>query len=85
MCDESKGSTFRTIPKAAEYMRAKDPDCAITENAIRQAVRENKIPCRKVGVKSIVSIEEVGRYFEGAFSTTPEDDDRDDRKMGEFF
>lgn len=88
---ENDNSTlFRSIPGAVSYMKAKDPDCAVSEWAITSAIKENKIPHRKVGRKTIVNVKTLEEYFNGIEPTqidrTFEDNsERDERKMGEFF
>ena len=54
---------IRTIRTAVEEIKAEDPGTAITEYAIRSAIWEGKIKAKKVGVKNLVDIDEVKRYF----------------------
>lgn len=54
---------IRTIKKALEEIRNEDPGTSITEYAIRNAIWNGEIRAKKVGVKNLVDVEEVKRYF----------------------
>ncbi len=55
----------RTIRDAAAHFRAKDPDTALTEYAIRTLVRTGTVPCARVGKKYLVSLEALEAYLSG--------------------
>lgn len=56
--------TMRTINAAAECLREKDPDTALTRNAIRNLVLSGQIPHVKVGNKRLVAMEDLELYLE---------------------
>jgi len=53
---------LRTIKETITELKANDPGCQLTEWALRQLVKEEKIPVIKAGKKSLLSIEAVERY-----------------------
>ena len=53
----------RTISGAYKEIVSRDPNTAITKNAIRQAVVNNDIPSRRVGRTYLVTLEDVYSYF----------------------
>ncbi len=59
---------LRTIDKVIEELRAADPDTALTGWALRNLVKEGKIPVLKVGSKQLLSMEAVERYVNEQFS-----------------
>lgn len=58
--------TMRTISGAAQHFRNIDPYTAITEYAIRQAVKSGAVPSVKAGQKYLVAVENLEVYFSGA-------------------
>ena len=55
--------TMRTIPAAAEYLREKDPETALTRNAIRNLVLSGRVPHVQVGAKRLVAREDLETYL----------------------
>lgn len=58
---------LRTIDKLIEELHKSDPDCALTGWALRQLVKEGKIPVMMVGSKQLLSMESVERYIDEQF------------------
>ena len=58
---------LRTIDKAVDELRKSDPDCALTVWALRQLVKEGKVPVLRVGNKQLVSMESVELFIESQF------------------
>ncbi len=56
-------SKIRTIKSALKEIKEEDPDTAITEYAIRRAIWDQKLKSKKVGVKNLVDVDEVKKYF----------------------
>ena len=54
---------LRTIDKAIDELKASDPECALTEWALRRLVKEGEIPAVMIGSKQLVSIEAIESYF----------------------
>jgi len=54
---------LRTIKQTIHELKATDPGCQLTEWALRQMVKEEKIPVVKAGKKSLLSVEAVERYI----------------------
>ena len=54
---------LRTIKQIVNELKAIDPGCQLTEWALRQMVKEEKIPVVKAGKKSLLSVEAVERYI----------------------
>lgn len=54
---------IRTITKAYQEIKAADPDTAVTEYAIRQAVISGQVPSKKAGTKYLVDLEKLQEYF----------------------
>ena len=54
---------MRTIAQAAEYVRAQDPDTALTKTAIRRLVVTGKLPSVRVGQKYLVALENLDAYL----------------------
>lgn len=63
--------TMRTIPAAAEYLREKDPQTALTRNAIRNLVLSGSIPHVKVGAKRLIAMEDLEAYLERGGGPAP--------------
>lgn len=57
---------IRTIPKAVEEIKAKDPGSCVTLNALRQWVRQGAIQSTKAGKNFLVDLDEVERMVAGA-------------------
>lgn len=56
-------SRIRTLPKAVEECKGKDPGSCITLNALRQWVRQGVIPSRMAGKNYLVDLDEVERFL----------------------
>ena len=54
---------IRTINGAADFIRAIDPDTAVTTWAIRQAVKSGSIESKRSGTRIYVAVEDVLSYF----------------------
>lgn len=54
---------IRTIQGAADELRKRDPNCAISAHNIRQLVLHNEIPFRKAGSRYLIALDDVERYF----------------------
>ena len=59
---------LRTIKETISELRATDPGCQLTEWALRQLVKEEKIPVIRAGRKSLLSVEAVERYINAQLS-----------------
>ena len=55
--------TLRTINKAYEELRARDPETAITKNLLREMVTQGVIPSAKAGNRYLVDVDVVEQYF----------------------
>ena len=55
--------TLRTINKAYEELRARDPETAITRNLLREMVTQGVIPSAKAGNRYLVDVDVVEQYF----------------------
>ena len=54
---------LRTINKAYEELRARDPETAITRNLLREMVTQGVIPSAKAGNRYLVDVDVVEQYF----------------------
>lgn len=57
---------MRSIPKAVEEIRTKDPETCISVCALRRWVKEGKVPSVKTGKNFLVNVDALERYMEGA-------------------
>ena len=57
---------IRTLPKAVEELKAKDPGTCVTLNALRQWVRQGLVSSKKAGKNFLVDLDEVERMVTGA-------------------
>ena len=55
--------TLRTINKAYEELRVRDPETAITKNLLREMVTQGVIPSAKAGNRYLVDVDVVEQYF----------------------
>ena len=53
---------IRTLPKAIEEIRAKDPGTCITINALRQWVKEGRVKSNKAGRYILVDVDEIEQF-----------------------
>lgn len=56
---------MRTIDQAAEYVKASDPETALTKTAIRRLVVTGRLQSVRVGQKYLVSLEVLDGYLSG--------------------
>lgn len=56
---------IRTINQAAEYVKARDPESALTKTAIRRLVITGAIPSVRAGAKYLLSLENLDAYLSG--------------------
>ena len=54
---------MRTLPKAIEELRKRDPGTSYTLSALRRDVKQGKIPCLTVSTKTLVNMADVYRLF----------------------
>lgn len=57
---------IRTIPKAVEEIRAKDPGTCVNPTALRRWVKEGKVKSFNGGKSPLVDLDEVERMVSGA-------------------
>ncbi len=57
---------IRTIPKAVEEIKAKDPGTCVNLTALRRWVKEGKINSFNGGKSPLVDLDEVERMVSGA-------------------
>ena len=55
--------TLRTINKAYEELKARDPETAITRNLLREMVTQGVIPSARAGNRYLVDVDVVEQYF----------------------
>ena len=58
---------MRTLPKAIEHIKAKDPDTALTPHALRLLVLSGEIPHVKIGAKRLVDVGLLEKYLCGEY------------------
>jgi len=56
---------IRTLPKAVEECKEKDPGSCITLNALRQWVRQGLIPSTKAGKNFLVDMDKLEAFLSG--------------------
>lgn len=54
---------IRTLPKAVEEYREKDPGSCITLNALRQWVKQGVVPSTRAGKNFLVDMDELEAFF----------------------
>lgn len=57
---------MRSIPKAVEEIRKKDPETCISVCVLRRWVKEGKVPSVKTGKNFLINVDALERYMEGA-------------------
>lgn len=62
---ETNMATMRTIPKAVEEIKAKDPKTALTVLGLRRLVRTGELRVTKVGKRAFVSMETLEAFLQG--------------------
>lgn len=58
---------IRTIKGAYEEIKTIDPNTDITLYAIRNIVKQGKIPCIKTGKKFLINVDNLLSYINGTF------------------
>ncbi len=53
---------IRTLPKAIEEIRAKDPGTCITMHALRQWVKAGKVKSNRAGRYVLVDVDELEKF-----------------------
>lgn len=56
---------MRSVPKAVEEIRAKDPETCISVCVLRRWVKEGKVPSRKTGKNYLVNMDALEAYMAG--------------------
>ena len=56
---------MRTISQAFDEIKTADTNTALTERALRCAVKRGEIPCVRIGNKCLVSMDAVAAYMAG--------------------
>lgn len=59
---------MRTVPEAFNELKERDPDTAITFNAFDRLVKTGQIPCVRIGIKRVVNMDIVERFFNSEFT-----------------
>ena len=55
----------RTIEQTINFVREKDPQTALTKNALRKLILTKQLPACRVGTKYLVNIEVLEEYLKG--------------------
>jgi excisionase family DNA binding protein len=63
---------MRTIDQCAAYLRAADPDTALTKTALRRLVRSGALPSIQVGAKYLISLENLEQFCTGGYPERPD-------------
>ena len=53
----------RSIPKAVEYIRQRDPDSCISICVLRRWVKEKKVPSVKTGKNFLVNMDDLEKFL----------------------
>lgn len=59
---------LRTLPKAYDYFKEKDPDSALTKNYFRTLVKTGAIPSVRLGKNFLIDVETLDQHIAKAFS-----------------
>lgn len=57
---------MRTIDAAAAWLRASDPDTALTKTALRRLVVTGQLPSVRIGQKYLVDLDILSDYLRGS-------------------
>lgn len=60
---------IRTLKEAAAELKAKDPETAITEYALRRLVKSGKLPHVLAGRKYLINMQVLESYLNGELLT----------------
>lgn len=55
---------MRSLPKAVEEIKAKDPDTCITLHVLRRWVKEGTVPSVKTGKNFLINLDALENYME---------------------
>lgn len=61
----------RTIPEAVRELKAEDPRTPITEWAIRQLVKQGKLPRIQIGNKALINMDILEQFLSDNCVTAP--------------
>jgi len=61
------GATPITLREAVEHYA----ETAITEHGLRQAIKRGELPCRMIGRKIMLTIENIDKWAEGELAPQP--------------
>lgn len=56
---------IRTIKTAVAEQKSKDPNCELTENALRQWIKSGQIRCVRSGAKYLIDLDVLEEYLQG--------------------
>ena len=56
---------YRTIDKAFDSIKARDPDTCLTRGALRRLVRSGKVPSVRIGTKYLLDVERLEQVLQG--------------------
>lgn len=59
---------LRTLPKAYDYYKTKDPDTALSKNYFRTLVKTGAIPSVKLGKNFLIDVETLEGYINAQFA-----------------
>lgn len=59
---------MRSIPKAVEEIRKKDPETCVSESVLRRWVKSGTIPSVKTGKNFLVNLDALEAYMECAYA-----------------
>lgn len=57
-------SRYRTIRGVLQYIRARDPESAITEYFLRQLILNEELRYKRAGTKYLIDLDDIEAYFE---------------------
>ena len=57
---------MRTLKETYNYIKQQDPNSAITQNALRNLVRNGKLPCIHIGAKYLLDLDVLDEFLRGA-------------------
>lgn len=57
---------MRTIRQTANYLREQDPDCALTETALRRLLITGVLPHVRIGAKYLIDLDVLEEFLKGA-------------------
>lgn len=55
--------TVYTVTQTHRLIKQYDPDASISIRALREAIARNELPHRKVGNRTLLSLDDVCTYF----------------------